>query len=58
MLFLFLAPSVCGGDLTIDSGEIKSPGFPSHYPNDINCEWKIIVANGSGIKLTFLEFEV
>lgn len=49
---------MCGGNLTTDTGEIKSPGFPSHYPFGVNCEWKIVVGDGPGITLTFLEFEV
>ena len=48
----------CGGDLTGDSGVIESPGFPSRYPHDANCEWKISVDDGSRITLTFVDFEV
>ena len=59
---LFILLSVkCGGNLTIragSTGEIKSPRFPLNYPNDVECEWKIHVEEGSVIKLTFTDFEV
>ncbi|KAJ7392946.1 hypothetical protein OS493_008187 [Desmophyllum pertusum] len=48
----------CGGDLTADSGVIKSPRYPVRYPDEVNCEWKIVVDDGSRITLTFVDFEV
>lgn len=57
-LFFISVRSQCGGDLTTDSGEITSPRFPSSYPDNANCEWKIAVDDGSGITLTFVMFEV
>ncbi|KAJ7371964.1 hypothetical protein OS493_021390 [Desmophyllum pertusum] len=48
----------CGEDLTSDSGLIKSPRFLVSYPGEVNCEWKIVVDDGSRITLTFVDFEV
>ena len=40
------------------TGVIKSPRFPSNYPVDILCEWKLCVKQGSRITLRFTDFEV
>lgn len=48
----------CGGDLTADSGVIQSPGFPTSYPDNANCEWKIVADGSSRITLTFVDFLV
>ena len=37
----------CGGTMTAESGSIESPGYPDYYINNMNCEWKIRVAEGS-----------
>ena len=39
--------------LSNSSGTITSPNFPSPYPNNINCMWKITVNDGPRVKLTF-----
>ncbi|KAJ7371369.1 hypothetical protein OS493_025831 [Desmophyllum pertusum] len=57
-LHKILCEMACGGDLTADSGVIKSPRYPVSYPDEVNCEWKIVVDNGSRITLTFVDFEV
>merc|ERR1711874_595786 len=31
----------CGGRLTAPSGTIMSPGYPSGYSNNQDCEWTI-----------------
>ena len=38
--------------LTEPSGEIQSPGYPSHYPTNIICSWTIAAPPGYTIKLT------
>lgn len=40
------------------SGWFSSPGFPSNYPNNVECAWTIPIPPGSKIYLTFLEFDV
>ena len=44
--------------MTGNAGEIKTPRFPLNYPDEVNCEWKICVEEGSRVKLTFSDFEV
>ena len=31
----------CGGTLTESAGTFTSPGYPSQYPLDSDCEWTI-----------------
>ena len=57
-IFIISVRSQCGADLTTESGVITSPRFPSSYPDEANCEWKIAVDGGSRITLTFVMFEV
>lgn len=35
--------SECGGEFTGLSGAFTSPGYPSHYPPNIECVWNIEV---------------
>ncbi|XP_072264529.1 CUB and sushi domain-containing protein 1 [Pyxicephalus adspersus] len=46
----------CSGNFTDRRGTILSPGFPETYGNSLNCVWKIIVAEGSGIQIQVLSF--
>ena len=39
-----------------NSGEITSPGFPSTYPNDQNCQWHIQAEIGYIVKIIFLAY--
>jgi hypothetical protein len=53
--------SVCtGGDCSssTEAGGIKSPNYPSNYPNSKDQSYPIKVATGSRIKLTFVDFAV
>jgi len=50
--------SGCGGELRATTGSFVSPNFPQPYGRDIECVWQIIVANGSTIRLHFVEFEI
>ena len=46
-LWMTLLPNVvfsqCGGRLTGESGEFKSPNFPENYPDNAKCTWEITV---------------
>lgn len=42
----------CGGHLTRPFDTFTSPGYPSSYPTDIECEWLIEVDYGHSIELT------
>ncbi|KAM5163755.1 CUB and sushi domain-containing protein 1 [Mantella aurantiaca] len=46
----------CSGNFTDRRGTILSPGFPETYGNSLNCVWKIIVSEGSGIQIQVLSF--
>ncbi|KAM4694506.1 CUB and sushi domain-containing protein 1 [Discoglossus pictus] len=46
----------CSGNFTERRGTILSPGYPEPYGNSLNCVWKIIVAEGSGIQIQVLSF--
>ena len=37
--------------------ELKSPGYPVHYFDNITCEWNITVAKHNQILLVFQEFQ-
>ena len=41
------------------NGSIKSPNFPSNYPNDVNCHYLILSSDpAKRIKITFLQFRL
>lgn len=44
----------CGGLLTADSGSIESPDYPLSYSSNLNCEYRIIVSQGSAIQLVIV----
>lgn len=52
---LSVAEPSCGGMLTNTSGVITSPNYPSNYPNNITCTWKIS-AEKSHLNLTIEDF--
>ena len=37
-------------------GTITSPGYPTEYLNNMECEWKIIVPKPSKVKITIIDF--
>ena len=37
---------------------LTSPGYPSKYGDDIDCEWRITALNAPTIKLSILDFDV
>ncbi|XP_019622018.1 PREDICTED: CUB and sushi domain-containing protein 3-like [Branchiostoma belcheri] len=48
---------IMGVSLTAPSGgPVTSPNYPSNYNNNQRCEWSIIVAEGSIIRLSFDSF--
>ncbi|XP_034376137.1 CUB and sushi domain-containing protein 1 isoform X1 [Arvicanthis niloticus] len=46
----------CSGNFTQRRGTILSPGYPEPYGNNLNCVWKIIVSEGSGIQIQVISF--
>uniref|UniRef100_A0A8C5C907 Metalloendopeptidase n=1 Tax=Gadus morhua TaxID=8049 RepID=A0A8C5C907_GADMO len=50
--------AICGGEVRKDNGQIQSPNYPDDYrPNKV-CVWKISVASGFHVGLTFQSFEI
>lgn len=57
-LFLLSYAAICGGEVKKDNGQIQSPNYPDDYrPNKV-CVWKVTVAQGYHVGLTFQSFEV
>ncbi|CAL1294950.1 unnamed protein product [Larinioides sclopetarius] len=50
--------ALCGGLLEQAEGTIQSPNYPDEYRANKECIWKITVAPGSQVALTFQAFEV
>ncbi|NWY07496.1 CSMD1 protein, partial [Nothoprocta ornata] len=48
----------CSGNFTERRGTILSPGYPEPYGNSLNCVWKIIVTEGSGIQASLYSIQV
>ena len=46
----------CGGLITTTFGYISSRNFPNDYPNNLDCEWHIIVPVDERIKIDFISF--
>ena len=46
--------SQCGGTLTASSGSFQSPNWPSTYPVNVDCEWRITLPNSNNrVELEF-----
>ncbi|KAG5267002.1 hypothetical protein AALO_G00238700 [Alosa alosa] len=43
----------CGGYLTQPQGEFTSLNYPHHYPNNINCTWRIMQPGNGIITINF-----
>jgi len=55
---VFYLAAICGGGVKKDNGQIQSPNYPDDYrPNKV-CVWKVTVAQGYHVGLTFQSFEV
>ncbi|XP_035658087.1 LOW QUALITY PROTEIN: deleted in malignant brain tumors 1 protein-like [Branchiostoma floridae] len=49
----------CRSTLTAPpGGTVTSPNYPNDYDNDVTCVWKIIVAEGMMVRLTFDSFHL
>ncbi|KAF7217026.1 transcript variant X2 [Nothobranchius furzeri] len=49
--------AICGGELKKDSGQIQSPNYPDDYQSNKVCVWRITVAEGFQVGLSFQSFE-
>ncbi|CAH2276338.1 ovochymase-1 [Pelobates cultripes] len=43
--------------LTSNNGAISSPGYPSNYPNDLSCHWRIVAPLRNIIRLDLLKLK-
>uniref|UniRef100_A0AAY4DT21 Metalloendopeptidase n=1 Tax=Denticeps clupeoides TaxID=299321 RepID=A0AAY4DT21_9TELE len=50
--------AICGGDISKDSGQIQSPNYPDDYRPSKECVWRITVAHGYNVGLSFQAFEI
>nr|VZI14713.1 unnamed protein product [Spirometra erinaceieuropaei] len=48
----------CGGNLKGEQGDFTSPGYPSQYPPEFKCVWKIEVPVEFSVVLTFDSFDL
>ena len=51
----------CGDSIFISSGNrsyIKSPGYPSNYDDNLNCEWIIQTSEDMKIKVTIISLDI
>nr|VZI27763.1 unnamed protein product [Spirometra erinaceieuropaei] len=48
----------CGGVINAANGTVQTPGYPSEYPPNKNCIWKIVAAPKSTIFLNFTHFDL
>ncbi|XP_036591124.1 deleted in malignant brain tumors 1 protein [Trichosurus vulpecula] len=53
-----VSSTTCGGFFTNASGSFSSPSYPSHYPNNVNCVWEIVVNYSSRINLGFDDLQL
>ena len=53
-----LLPDICGAEFTVQTGYIKTPGYPYRYPSKANCVWKIRGSRGFRTKIEFLDFKI
>jgi cubilin len=50
--------SGCGGLLTQTKGSIISPNYPTSYPENSQCEWRISVNEGSSLHIVFSDLDL
>ena len=48
----------CGGNLSLVTGHITSPGFPKNYKNYEYCSWIVEVPPESTVVLSFKSFDL
>ena len=55
------SPFLYNNNLQLSSssgGTLKSPSYPSNYPNNMMCTWRITAPSGSRLQLTFNYFRL
>uniref|UniRef100_A0ABK0L3D9 Scavenger receptor cysteine-rich domain-containing protein DMBT1 n=1 Tax=Rattus norvegicus TaxID=10116 RepID=A0ABK0L3D9_RAT len=49
---------ICGGLLTLPSGQFSSPYYPGSYPNNARCLWKIFVSSMNRVTVVFTDVQL
>jgi len=57
-LIVVLINQACGGQLTEETGNVTSPGYPDDYPGNANCTWTIRAPESYLILLHFNIFQL
>ena len=55
---MFHTAKQCGGVLTEQQRQIRTPGYPGEYEDEQICYWHIRVRYGQRIRLHFLDFDL
>ena len=50
--------STCGGYVSSTRGVLTSPGYPSNYPGDTECEWVIRMRPATMITFSFIDLDI
>ncbi|XP_041914774.1 bone morphogenetic protein 1-like [Alosa sapidissima] len=56
--FAITYEAICGGEISRNSGQIQSPNYPDDYRPHKVCVWKVTVAEGFHVGLSFQSFEI
>ncbi|TRY89102.1 hypothetical protein DNTS_004573 [Danionella cerebrum] len=51
-------PGGCGGVISAPGGEIHSPQYPSSYPNNVDCSWRIVVDPGHRVLFNITDLDI
>ena len=57
-LFIYVFPLIACGSFNSVNNTLASPGYPSNYPNDINCEYWVPIPSGKDMRIDFDKFDV
>ncbi|KAF4532440.1 hypothetical protein B566_EDAN014445, partial [Ephemera danica] len=49
---------ICGGTYYVSTGVLRSPLYPSKYPQNLHCVWVIEVPVGQKIQINITDFEL
>ena len=55
---MILSLTECGRYLNVTKGNFKSPGFPSPYPANQNCDWHIYIHAGHYLNVTLSKVDI
>lgn len=56
--FFLRLKSVCGGYVSSPRGYLTSPGYPSHYPNNTQCNWVLRMRPATMMQFQFTDLDI